>query len=244
MTINESQRRERNFYTAMSLALAGGVFVGFARTFFLKPLFPEYETYAAPESYFFWHGTVFTSWILLLVIQAWLVRNRSVAVHRKLGAAGMIVATAVVVTGFYGALIAANRSGGFIGVPMSPEAFLIVPVLDIVLFALFVGLAVHWRGAPQLHKRLMLFATLSITQAAFVRINPSFLGEFAGPIMQILLTLLFVLVVCIWDYKTLRRIHPATLWAGIPLFLSQPARFAIGETAAWQAIGRWLMQLV
>ncbi len=228
----------------MTLALAAGVFVGFSRTFFLKPLFPEYQEYVPPESYFFWHGLVFSAWICLLVVQAWLVRSRNVALHRKLGVAGIVVAAAVVVTGLYGALIAANRPGGFIGVPMSPEAFLIVPVLDIVLFALFVGLALRWRNVPQLHKRLMLFATLSIVQAAFVRINPSILGEFAGPIMQMLLTFGFVLVVAIRDYRTIGRIHAATLWAGIPLFLSQPARFAIAETAAWQALGRWAMQLV
>ena len=244
MTRAEARQRERNFYTAMTLALAAGVFIGFARTFYLQPLFPEFEEFVPPEPFFYWHGAVFTAWILLLVLQSWLVRSVRMALHRKLGIAGMALAAAVVVTGLYGALIAANRPGGFIAVPLAPEAFLIVPVLDVVFFALLVAFAVRWRNVPQVHKRLMLFATLSITQAAFVRISPSILGEFAGPIMQMILTLAFVVAVAVWDVKTLRRLHTVTLWAGIPLFLSQPARFLIAETSGWQAIARWAMQLV
>ena len=235
---------ERNFFTGMTLAIALGVFVGFSRTFFLRPMFPEAAEIAAPEPYFYYHGIVFTAWIVLLVAQAWLIRTRSVAMHRKLGMAGLGLAAVLVVMGVYGALLAANRPGGFIGIPMSPEAFLIVPLLDMALFALFVGLAAHWRNRPQTHKRLMLFATLSICQAAFVRISPPFLGEFAGPIMQLLLTFLLVGAIVTWDLRTTRRLHATTLWAGIPLFLSQPLRIPVGETEAWKSLATSLMALV
>ena len=236
--------KERNFYTFMTLALALGVFVGFAQTFYLQPLFPEASEYVPPERYFFLHGAIFSAWILLLVLQAGLIRSRKVGLHRNLGVAGAVLAVIVIISGAYGALLAANRPGGFIGVPMAPEAFLIVPLLDLVLFGLLVGLALHWRRNPQAHKRLMLFATLSITQAAFVRISPEFLGEFAGPIMQMLLSFLFLLAVAAWDFSTTRRLHRATLWAGIPLFISQPLRIPVGETAAWQSFASWAMQLI
>lgn len=238
------QRRERNFFTAMAILLALGVFTGFARTFFLKPLFPGVQHLAAPESYFQLHGVVFSAWIVLLVAQVWLVRSARTATHRTFGLAGIVIAAIVVSTGIYAALFAANRPGGFIGVPLSPEAFLLVPLLDILLFALFVGLAIRWRRDLQSHKRLMLLATLSICQAAFVRIQPPILGEFAGPIMQLLLTFAFVAAMAAWDRRSRHRIHPVTLWAGIPLFLSLPLRFVVAETDAWQSAGRWLMGLV
>ena len=236
--------KERNFYTFMTLALAVGVFAGFARTFYLRPLFPEAREFAAPESFFYVHGAIFSAWILLLVAQAWLIRMRKLSVHKSMGIAGLILAVVIVIVGVYAALLAANRPGGFIGVPMTPDAFLIVPLLDMLFFALFVGLAVYWRQRPQAHKRLMLFATLSICQAAFVRIWPPFLGEFAGPIMQMLLTFVFVTAVAAWDMRTSRRLHAATAWAGIPLFLSQPLRIPVGETAAWKDFAGWAMQLI
>lgn len=235
---------ERNFYTGMTLAIALGVFIGFSRTFFLRPIFPEAAEFAAPEPFFYYHGAIFTAWIVLIVAQTWLIRARSVATHRKLGATGLGLAVILIVVGIYGAILAANRPGGFIGVPMEPAAFLIVPILDMVLFGLFVGLAAHWRDRPQAHKRLMLLATLSISQAAFVRIWPPFLGEYAGPIMQLLLTFLLIAAMVAWDLRTTKRLHPATLWAGIPLFISQPLRIPLGETDAWLAIGNWMMRLV
>ena len=136
---------ERNFYTGITLAIAVCVFVGFARTFFLRPLFPEAAEIAAPERFFYYHGVVFTAWIVLIVVQAWLIRSRNVALHRTLGTAGLGLAVILVVVGIYGALLAANRPGGFIGIPMEPDAFLIVPFLDMVFFGLLVGLAAHWR---------------------------------------------------------------------------------------------------
>ncbi len=235
---------ERNFFTGITLAIALGVFVGFARTFYLRPLVPGAAEFAAPERYFYFHGIVFTAWVVLLIVQAWLVRARKVTVHRKLGMAGLALAVLLLVIGVYGALLAANRPGGFIGIPMEPAAFLIVPILDTILFGLFVGLAAYWRSRPQAHKRLMVLATISIAQAAFVRIWPPFLGEFAGPIMQMLLTFLLIVALIAWDLKTSRRLHPATLWAGIPLFISQPLRIPLGETDAWLAVGNWMMELV
>ena len=235
---------ERNFYTGITLAIALGVFVGFARTFYLRPMFPEAAEIAAPERFFYYHGAVFTAWIVLIVAQALLIRSRNVAMHRTLGTAGIGLAIILVVLGIYGALLAANRPGGFIGVPMEPAAFMIVPFLDMVFFGLFVGLAVHWRNRPQAHKRLMVLATISIAQAAFVRIWPPFLGEFAGPIMQLLLTFLLIASMIAWDLRTTRRLHPATLWAGIPLFISQPLRIPIGETAPWLGFAHWAMGLI
>ncbi len=239
-----SRRNERRFFFAMALALVAGVFVGFSRTFYLKPLFPEAQAYAPEEAFFYGHGILFTLWMLLLLAQVQLVRAGRIVTHRSLGQLGILLAAAVVVVGAYGALIAANRPGGFIGVPMAPEAFLFVPLLDVALFALFVGLAVAWRRDMQSHKRLMFLATLSISQAAFVRITPAFLGDFAGPIMQLALTLGFIVALATWDVRTTRRLHPVTLWAGIPLFLSQPLRLVVAETESWKSIGLWLMRLM
>ncbi len=113
-----------------------------------------------------------------------------------------------------------------------------------MLFALFVGLAVHWRNRPQTHKRLMLLATLSISQAAFARIIFPVLGENASPIMQMVLSVLFVSAIIVWDLRTTRRLHAVTLWAGIPLIVSLPLRIAVGQTDAWLGFAHWMMRLV
>ena len=59
---------EHRFYTGMMLAILVTVFVGFARSFFLRPLFPTWPS--PPEKIFYVHGALFTAWIVLLVAQA------------------------------------------------------------------------------------------------------------------------------------------------------------------------------
>ena len=43
------------------------VFAGFARSFFLRPWFPDHPS--PPETAFYWHGAVFAAWFLLLLAQ-------------------------------------------------------------------------------------------------------------------------------------------------------------------------------
>ena len=67
---------ERNFFTSVTIAFALVVFAGFARTFFFRPLFPEAQSYAAPEPIFLIHGLFFTAWIVLLLemqVAIWLI---------------------------------------------------------------------------------------------------------------------------------------------------------------------------
>ncbi len=52
---------ERRFFTLLTFAIALVVLIGFARTFFLRGLFPEAQTYAAPEPIFSIHGIFFTA---------------------------------------------------------------------------------------------------------------------------------------------------------------------------------------
>jgi len=51
---------------------------------------------------------------------------------------------------------------------------------------------------------------------------------------------LFVAAVWLHDLASLRRLHPASLWGGLFVVLSQPLRLAIAGTGAWLAVARAL----
>ena len=74
---------ERRFFTGMALTILATVIVGFARSFFLRPLFPAWPS--PSETIFYVHGVVFTAWIVLLVVQASLVAGGRTEIHRKIG---------------------------------------------------------------------------------------------------------------------------------------------------------------
>ena len=78
---------------ATAAAILAIVFVGFAHTLYLRPLF---DVPPIPV-YLYLHGAVVTAWFGLVVVQTLLIRNGAVATHRRVGVAGLCLGVAVVV---------------------------------------------------------------------------------------------------------------------------------------------------
>lgn len=230
---------EHRFFTGMALAILVTVIVGFSRSFFLRPLFPEWPS--PPEMIFYVHGAVFTAWIVLFVAQASLVASGRTERHRKIGPFSAVLAVAMVVLGTLGALIAARRATGFVGIPIPPLQFLAVPIFDMILFSTFVWLAIAQRRNPQTHKRWMLLATVNLVTAAIAR-WPGVLA--LGPLAFFGLTDLFIVALAIWDFRTRGRLHPVTLWGGLLTIVSQPLRLVVSSTEGWLVFARWATGLL
>lgn len=237
-----SQQRS-SFFSWATAALAVVVIAGFTRTFFLKPLFPEVQAYAAPEPFFIVHGIASFAWMLLLMLQANLARTARIKLHRTLGAAGAGLAVLVLVLGIYGALLAAGRPGGFIGVPLPPGRFLIFPLTDMLLFAGFVGAAIAWRRDADTHKRLMYLGTVNLVEAAIIRLPIGFIAA-GAPFSSRLLSYLFIIALIVFDYRSQGRLHRVTLIGALVIVLSLPLRMALMETGAWDAMASLLLRLV
>jgi hypothetical protein len=230
---------ERRFYTGMAIAILITVFVGFSRSFFLRPLFPE--TPSPSEAIFYVHGVVFSAWIVLFVVQTSLITGGRTELHRKIGPFGAVLAVAVVVLGLLGALIAARRATGFVGIPIPPLQFLAIPIFDMILFATFVWLGIAQRRNPQNHKRWMLLATVNLLTAAIARwpgVNP------LGPLVFFGLADLFVIALAVWDFRSRGRLHPVTMWGGLLIIGSQALRLAVSGTEGWLVFARWATGLL
>ena len=82
--------RERRFYTRMAWFVAAVVVLGFAPSFYLKPLdlfsYPRPNPPLVPNLMV--HGLVFTAWVAVFVAQVSLVSAGRRDLHRKLGATG------------------------------------------------------------------------------------------------------------------------------------------------------------
>jgi hypothetical protein len=231
------RRRERWFYIGMSIALVITVFAGFAPTYYLRPYFNT----APLMPLLHLHGFVFTSWLVLFVTQTTLVAAHRTDIHRRLGVAGGMIAVLMVLLGVTTALVRANQ--GATPLPgISPLSFLVVPLADMFVFSILVGAGFYFRRRPDVHKRLMLLATISILAAAIARLPFAIMR--AGPPAFFGLTDVFVLACVLYDLVTLRRIHRATALAGLFIVASQPLRLMLGGTHAWLSFAAWLVGLV
>jgi hypothetical protein len=225
-------RRDRLFFGGMAVLAALTVFAGFAPTYFLRAL--SERPPLAPLLHL--HGIVFTSWILLFVAQTALVAARRTDIHRRLGVAGAGIALVMLVVGFMAAAGSAAR--GFTppnGPP--PLVFFAIPVGDLVAFGGLIAAGLLARKKSSTHKRLMLLATIALLPPAMARLP---YVAAAGPLAFFGLTDLFVLALLLYDKISRGRVHPASLWGGLFLILSQPLRLILAGTGAWIAFATWV----
>jgi hypothetical protein len=216
----------------MSLALIVTVFVGFARTYYLRGYF--YTTTLRPILHV--HGLVFTGWMMLFFTQTVLIARHRVAVHRRLGMVGAALAVVLVLVGLITAIDSARRN--FAGGDKTALSVLATPFGDMVVFAILAGAGIRYRRRSEAHKRLMLLASVSLLGAAFVRWPLAIMS--AGPVAFFGATDLFIGAAVLHDLICLRRVHQANLWGGLLIIVSQPLRLAIGRTGTWVTIATML----
>jgi len=225
-------RRDRLFFSGMAALAALVIFAGFAPTYYLKgafggpPLSPLLHA----------HGLIFTSWVLLFVVQTALIAGRRTPLHRRLGIVGGVVAVAMLIVGTMAAIDSGRRGFTPPGGP-PPLTFLIIPLGDLLVFSVLVGAALYLRRQSQAHKRLMLLATLALLTPAIARF-PGIAA--AGPPAFWGLTDLFVVACFVYDRMTRGRIHPAFKWGGLFVLAMQPMRLILRGTAPWLAFAQWL----
>jgi uncharacterized membrane protein YozB (DUF420 family) len=226
------RHRDHRFFTGMALATALTAVVGFAPTYYFRGL-----TEAAPlTTLVHLHGALATTWMLLFLSQTSLVSAGRTDLHRRLGVAGMVVATLFVMVGYATAITAARNGVTPPGGP-PPLAFLAVPLGTLLSFAVLAAVGLSQRRHRDTHKRLMLLATIALLAPAFARFR--WFGP-GGPPVAIGGTCLFVIACMAYDRAAHGRIHPAFLWGGVLLMLSLPARFALTQSETWLAVARWL----
>lgn len=230
------------FFLCMTLLMAFFVFGGFGMTYFW-PLATGTFPPAPPVVHL--HGIVFSGWIVLLVVQAALVSVRNVALHRSLGMFGIALATAVM---FMGALI--TLIGGVGASRLSnPGANyyhgMYLGIMAVLGFGTLFTLAIRNVRRPDVHRRMILFATLLILPPGVHRLYmvPFGLAEF--PVTAMYLTLdALALTILVHEWRTTGRIAVySTIGAGW-LLLQQLLHFPVTESAWFADFVRGLMEMV
>jgi hypothetical protein len=235
-------RYDRVFYSSIAIAMALTVLVGFGPTYYFDAFGqdPMATLSGGPMTLLVHaHAAMFTTWVLLFIVQTSLVAQHKVAVHRRLGIAGGVLAGSMVVVGTLTALKTAARGAAPAGV--DTLSFLMIPLTDMLLFGSFVAAALLLRANREAHKRLMLLAYISIIAAAAARL-PGMLP--LGPPAFFGLAFSFLFAGVIYDFVSRRRVHPAYIWGGAALVASVPLRLAISTTGAWKAVAQWTVGLV
>ena len=230
-------RREHRFFTRSTVVIALLVVIGFGFSTYVRTR-PGATAFGGPtlKPLVRIHAAVSTGWIALLVFQTVLVATRRTHLHRRLGLLGAALASGVIVFGWLVAVRAADPT-------VNPRAFefFILPSSELLVFTLLIASALFWRQTPSTHKRLMLLGTLALIPAATTRPAPPgsllFLIGMVGVPEAV-----FILALVAHDLRTVRRVHPATVWGGGLVLVVAATRVWISTTSPWLAFAEAVTQ--
>jgi hypothetical protein len=224
---------EHRYYVAAAVGILAIVFAGFARTYFMRGLF----FHDSLPWLLHLHGALMTSWFALFLVQTCLIAAHRVAWHRRLGVGGVALAV-LMVTVAPAVIIEAQRRHISLGHPqVAGMAFQLGLVL---VFAILVSAALVLRRRSDFHKRFMMLASLSILSPGIVRVPAHFIQR--GGLFSLFGILDLLIVVCVSvDAVNRRRVHPAFVWGGLLIILSQPLSLVLGATSGWTRFARWLV---
>ena len=187
------------------------------------------------------HAVVMGSYLLLLLLQTYLMATDRPALHRRIGPVAFLLVPLLVIVGFI--LIPTTYLSIWNGAHNAPpearpalqalslrlDNIMLLQIRIGILFPLFVilGLAARRRDAG-FHKRMMILGPAMALPAAFDRISwiPSTLP--ASSISATLYPLLAIAPMILWDVIRNRRVHWA-YW----VFLAINLPFAFLVEAAW-----------
>ena len=171
------------------------------------------------------HAASMLAWFGLFAVQPTLVRTGHVRVHRLLGRLSPLVVLTFLVLAVRISLLNWTRTGR--------PLILTANSVNLVLFTGFFLSALAFRRTTPVHKRLMVFASLSMMGPAFGRIPEIF---DADPVLAVPFVLGYAFAPAVHDRIVHRRVHPAS-WIGVALLIATiPVILGLSGSPEWKAV--------
>jgi hypothetical protein len=235
-----SRTRERFFFAIMALLIVATILLGFRASYF--PLGDRPEALASPSIIV--HATVFSLFLLLFIVQTTLIAAHRVRWHMQLGLWLYGLAALMVPLGLLAAIdelgrdLAANKYP----VPgVDARTFSMISVMGIVVFAILMVWSYLERRNPPAHKRLALYAVLSMMNAGTDRWPWQAWGISDSWSLWVFTALLLLPV--LYDFISLHRIHWATSFSAPFIWILYWYEFPLGRTHSWHAIADLSLKL-
>ncbi|MDX3901358.1 MAG: hypothetical protein QHC40_12745 [Sphingobium sp.] len=194
------------------------------------------------------HGALFLGWLILFRVQAGLIGSGRTAVHRRIGFVGAIPALLMIDIVFEMQVMLVPRFDAE-GFHEAARGFAWINVSDMILFGGLIVAALLNVRRRDVHKRLMLAATLSLMAVPIGRMILT-LGQVSrfipqdasGPppleaaYLPHALSWLLVVVAMWRDHRQSRPLHPAYITSLAAMMFQMATLAWIGRSAIWARV--------
>jgi len=162
-------KSDRLFYVVaaglMLIFTAGGF-----RRFYLHGKAPWGEMTSQIAPLIVAHGLAMSSWVILFLVQSTLILTGYRRVHMVVtGRVGAVLAPLIVVLGSTAAALSVHFRPEIYGPLGGPRSFLATMLIEMVSFGTLVAVGLAYRHRPEIHRPMMLLATIVILSGALGR---------------------------------------------------------------------------
>lgn len=240
MAINAVVKRrvtDRGLMLAAAVGFPVLVLIGYFKSYYFSAFFADAPRIANMLVHA--HGITMSAWVVYFVAQIALIRSKNVRLHMTMGWIGVALAALVIVVGLataYDAQLVRRAA------PPGVDAheFFILPVGDMILFAVFFAGAIYYRKRALEHKSLMLMTAINFLPAALFRVAvvpPDYIMLFAFGIPAAIGvgSLIWMSV----RHGKLNRVFAAALLLYL-VALPLPFRMLLAQSAIWHGFTQWL----
>lgn len=234
----------RYLYASVSALLFVLMLLGFQQFYLHGQGYPGHPLFPPVKAVIIAHGVSMTGWMVLFLVQPLLIATNNRRVHMSLGRLGAVLAGLIVILGLWTSIATARVEPDVVLWGLHRKPFMAIPIFAVLSFGAFVAVGVWNRRRSEIHRPMMLLATLMVIPAAIDRITgvpdlwaPTIWGAVFGPFFAPLVIGAVVLAV-----KTaLTRSFDRWLAGGL-VVLAMIGAFImrIAPTAVWESFTNFL----
>lgn len=171
----------------------------------------------------FIHGTAILLWYSLFAYQARLIKIKDIEKHKRLGMMSFTLAVIIIISG----LTIGVTNYQVVKAPYE----ILANFVFILCFGVLYVFAIKYRFNVDVHKRLMLLASIAMLPPALSRILRIF--NLDEQVLSVPFMLLFLLALPIYDYRKTKKVQRSTIFATFFIILMFSAIGPIGSSDAW-----------
>jgi hypothetical protein len=192
------------------------------------------------------HGIVFFAWLILFLIQSVLIATRHVRLHRRLGLASAGLLALMIPLGYFATIAMVRRGFDLAGdqhIDADPILYSVFSFGSLALFSVLATAALLYRRRPEIHKRLIVLANITLVQAPVAHLLGHYPALSAHLSPSVVLIPIAILLSCflVKEFLVAGRVHPLTWKLALGIFASLPLMAGIiGPSAGWHHLAGWI----
>ena len=187
------------------------------------------------------HGLAMFSWVILFLVQSILILNGNPRLHMRIGVGGAVLAGVMVPLGSLAAILSAHNNPELYQFFGGPRFFLAIMLGEMLCFGVLVGVAVVYRRRPEIHRPMMLLASLMIISGSLGRCP--YIGEYAArpPLYVLGPALVLGALFLVLQFGMTRALNRWYAFGYLSMLMVSVGFIVIGHSALWNQIARAIL---